>query len=297
MNTPLLQAVRRHADFHADAHGVASTPFPGFVVLRATSPGELLYAISRPLVAIVVQGAKRVTMGARTLDFGAGDSLLITADVPTVSQITSADASQPYCSLVLDLDMSLIQELAMEMSVAEDDRGTPVRVVPTDPEVAATALRMLELLERPSAVPVLGRQLLREMHYWLMAGRHGLAIRNLGVAESRYRQVSKAVAIIRSEFARPLPIARLAEAAAMSPTTLHEHFKALTSLSPLQFQKQLRLIEARRMMLSEGSSASDAAYAVGYESVPQFTREYRRLFGAPPARDVKATMTRIRAVG
>ena len=296
MSTSLLHVVRRYADFYADAQGVAVTPLPGFTVLRATSPSELLYAISRPLVALVVQGTKRVMMGARTFDFGAGDSLLITADVPTISQITGATLAEPYYSLVLDLDPSLIQELALEMSVAEGDRGTPVRVDPTDPEVTATALRMLELLDRPTAVPVLKRQLVREMHYWLMAGRHGPAIRNLGVADSRSRQVSKAVALIRSEFARPLRIERLAEAAAMSPSTLHEHFKAVTSLSPLQFQKQLRLIEARRMMLSENAAACDAAYAVGYESVPQFTREYGRMFGASPVRDVKGTKAKIRAV-
>lgn len=297
MPTPLLRAVRRYADFYADAQGVAPTPLPGFTLLRATSPSELLYAISRPLVALVVQGGKRVTMGARSFDFGAGDSLLITADVPTVSQITRADLSHPYYSLVLDLDPAIVQELAVEMSMAEGDRGTPVRVDATEPEVAATALRMLELLDRPAAVPVLKRQLVREMHYWLMAGRHGPAIRSLGAAESRYRQVAKAVALIRSEFARPLRIERLAEAAAMSPSSLHEHFKAMTSLSPLQFQKQLRLIEARRLMLSAGASASDAAYAVGYESVPQFTREYGRLFGAPPVRDVKEAMAKIRAIG
>ncbi|WP_431256177.1 AraC family transcriptional regulator N-terminal domain-containing protein [Roseateles chitinivorans] len=296
MSTSLLPVVRRYADFYADAQGVAVTPLPGFTVLRATSPSELLYAISRPLVALVVQGNKRVMMGARAFDFGAGDSLLITADVPTISQITGATLVEPYYSLVLDLDPSLIQELALEMSVAEGDRGTPVRVDPTDPEVSATALRMLELLDRPTAVPVLKRQLVREMHYWLMAGRHGPAIRNLGVSDSRSRQVSKAVALIRSEFARPLRIERLAEAAAMSPSTLHEHFKAVTSLSPLQFQKQLRLIEARRMMLSENAAACDAAYAVGYESVPQFTREYGRMFGASPVRDVKGTKARIRAV-
>jgi len=297
MSAPLLHAVRRYADFYADAQGVAPTPLPGFTLLRATRPSELLYAISRPLAAIVVQGSKRVTMGARSFDFGAGDSLLITADVPTISQITRADLSHPYYSLVLDLDPAIVQELAVEMSMAEGDCGTPVRVDATEPEVAATALRMLELLDRPTAVPVLKRQLVREMHYWLMAGRHGPAIRSLGAAESRYRQVGKAVAIIRSEFARPLRIERLAEAAAMSPSSLHEHFKAVTSLSPLQFQKQLRLIEARRMMLSAGASASDAAYAVGYESVPQFTREYGRMFGAPPVRHVKETMAKIRAIG
>lgn len=296
MADSLLDAVRRYADFHADADGIAATPIPGLCLIRAVAPSELLYAISRPLVAIVVQGSKRVTMGNRSFEFGAGDSLLITADVPTVSQITRADARAPYYSIVLDLAPAVIQELAVEMNVAQGDPGTPVHIEPTEPEVTETALRLMRLLDRPAAVPVLQAQLVRELHYWLLAGRHGLAIRNLGLAEGKLRRVSRAVALIRSEYARPLRIEQLAEAAGMSPSSLHQHFRAVTSLSPLQFQKQLRLIEARRMMLSERTSASDAAYAVGYESVPQFTREYGRMFGAPPVRDIKGAKTRLRAV-
>jgi AraC-like DNA-binding protein len=148
----------------------------------------------------------------------------------------------------------------------------------------------MRLLERPSSLPVLRAQLVREIHYWLLAGRHGAAIRALGVADSHARRIARAVAIIRSEYAKPLRIERLAEAAAMSPSSFHQHFRTITSLSPLQFQKQLRLIEARRMMLSEGSDVSSAAFGVGYESVPQFTREYGRMFGLPPAKDIKAAL-------
>ncbi|MFD0320234.1 helix-turn-helix domain-containing protein [Lysobacter gummosus] len=133
------------------------------------------------------------------------------------------------------------------------------------------------------------------MHFWLMSGRHGPAIRNLGMAEGTAHRVARAVAIIRSDYAHPLRIEHLAEAAGMSPSTFHQHFRSVTTLSPLQFQKQLRLIEARRMMLSEGASASNAAYAVGYESVPQFTREYGRMFGASPVRDIKIAQAKVHA--
>ena len=135
----------------------------------------------------------------------------------------------------------------------------------------------------------------RELHYWLLAGRHGAALRRLGGSEGHAQRVSRAVAVLRAEFARPLPVERLAEAAGMSPSSFHAHFRAVTSLSPLQFQKQLRLIEARRLMLSESLPASRAAFAVGYESVPQFTREYGRMFGLPPVRDVEAARGRARA--
>ncbi|WP_325374659.1 AraC family transcriptional regulator [Dokdonella sp.] len=253
------------------------------------------YAISRPLVALVVQGNKRVMIGSATFDFGAGDSLLITADVPTVSQITRADARAPYYALVVDLDPAVIETLALEMDVAQEAGGAPLRVEPTEAEVADAALRLMRLLDRPAAIPVLQVQLIREMHYWLLAGRHGPAIRKLGIVDGTAQRVARAVALIRSDYAQPLRVDRLAEVAGMSPSTFHQHFRAVTTLSPLQFQKQLRLIAARRMMLSEGTSASMAAYAVGYESVPQFTREYGRLFGAPPVRDIRASRTKVYA--
>ncbi|UPG92461.1 AraC family transcriptional regulator [Luteibacter aegosomatissinici] len=292
MAETLLTEVRRYADFHANAQGTAATPITGLTTIRATTPSEMDYAISRPLVALVVQGNKRVMMGSRTFDFGAGDSLLITADVPTISQIMRASAGEPYYSLVFDLDPVVIEALALEMEVAREEMSAPVRVEPTEAEVADAALRLMQLLTRPAAIPILKTQMIREMHYWLLAGKHGPAIRNLGIAEGNAQRVARAVAIIRSGYAQPLRVERLAEAAGMSPSTFHQHFRAVTTLSPLQFQKQLRLIEARRMMLSEGSSASMAAYAVGYESVPQFTREYGRMFGAPPVREIRASRTR-----
>jgi transcriptional regulator GlxA family with amidase domain len=154
--------------------------------------------------------------------------------------------------------------------------------------VADAALRLVRLMDRPASLPVLQAQLVRELHYWLLAGRHGMAIRSLGWPGGHAPQVARAVALLRTGFARPLPVAQLAAEAGMSPSSFHRHFRAATTLSPLQFQKQLRLIEARRLMLSDGVSASSAAFAVGYESVPQFTREYGRLFGLPPVRDVEA---------
>lgn len=289
----LLDTARRYVQAHPGGGVVVRTAIPGLTLVRETSPTALQYAINKPLVALVLQGSKRVTIGSSTFDFGAGESLLITADVPTVSQITRATIAAPYYSLVLDLDPAVIESLVVEIGLAPFAAGTPVRVDPTDREVGDTALRLLRLLGRPAAMPILQTQLIREIHYWLLSGRHGGAIRNLGVVDSHARHVARAVALIRSDFAKPLRIELLAAVAGMSPSTLHEHFRALTSLTPLQFQKQLRLIEARRLMLADGETISNAAYAVGYESVSQFTREYGRMFGLPPARDMKAARTRM----
>lgn len=173
--TPLLEAVRRYADAHP-ADGPIVTPIPGLMVVRATEPSALMHDVQRPLACLVQQGAKRVTAGARTLEFSAGDSLLVTADIPTVSQITRASAAAPYYSLVLELDPALIADLVAQMSPPQEFDPAPLRVDPTDAETADAALRLIALLDRPEALPVLKTQLVREMHYWLLAGRHGDAI-------------------------------------------------------------------------------------------------------------------------
>jgi len=290
--TDLLDAVRRHAEAHHGVDGVAPTPVPGLTTIRALAPSDLAYAISRPIACLVVQGAKLVTMGTQAFPFAAGDSLLITADVPTMSQITRASIAAPYYSLVLELDPVIIAELSAEMEPPAAGVHAPVAVDPTDAEVADAATRLMRLCDRPASVPVLGAQLVREMHYWLLAGRHGAAIRRLGWPDGPLQRIARAVAVLRADYARPLPVERLAAVAGMSPSSFHQHFRAVTSLSPLQFQKHLRLIEARRLMLAEGASASHASFAVGYESVSQFTREYGRLFGRPPVRDTRETRGR-----
>lgn len=294
MTTPLLNAVRRYTGSHADDSGLAQTPIPGLTTIRSSIPSGLVHGIPNPLICLVLQGSKQVTMGAQTFHFHAGDSLLITADVPTVSQITQASVAAPYISLVLDLDPAIIADLNGQMRDVSGVHGvpdvatTPLHFEATDVEVADAALRLMNLLERPAALAVLHAQLVRELHYWLLAGKHGEAIRRLGWLEGHSHRIARAVALLRTEFAQPLPVERLAATAGMSPSSFHHHFRSITSLSPLQFQKQLRLIEARRMLMAEGMSASSAAFAVGYESVSQFTREYGRMFGLPPARDIEA---------
>lgn len=288
MNHALRDAIRRHTETHADAGGIARTGVKGMNLVRATAPGELQYAIQRPLICLVVQGSKQVTMGRRTLAFSGGDSMLLAADAPTLTRITQASRASPYLSFALDLDATLIAELSAEMEAVAVEHGPALRFQPTDAEVADTALRLVRLLDRPASIQVLQGQLVRELHYWLLAGRHGPAIRHLGFPDSRARRIGRAIDLIRKDFSSPLRVEQLAAAAGMSASSFHQHFKAVTSLSPLQFQKQLRLIEARRLMLAKGARPSHAAYEVGYESVPQFTREYRRLFGLPPARETEA---------
>ncbi|MBD8657848.1 AraC family transcriptional regulator [Oxalobacteraceae sp. CFBP 13730] len=295
MHTPLLARVLRYAALQADRDGIAPTPIAGLVAIRVNERSALTSQIARPLACLVLQGSKEVSTGGQKLTFHAGDSLLIMADVPTLSQITQASSRAPYCSLVLDLNPAVIADLATDMATIEETTGAPVRSVPTDAHLTDTALRLMGLIERPAALPVLQAALVREFHYWLLAGRHGAAVRRLGLPDSHVRRVVRAVALLRTDYARRLPVEQLADLAGMSPSSFHQHFRAVTSLTPLQFQKQLRLIEARRLMLTDGINASTAAHAVGYESVQQFTREYGRMFGLPPVRDVNAAHRRLHA--
>jgi len=295
MDSLLLDTVLRYAQANADAGGIARTPIPGLLAIHATSRTALSYQIPRPLACLVLQGSKHVMMGNQSFTFNAGDSLLVMADVPTVSQITRASTAAPYCALAIDLAPEVIADLMTDIAVVEAGGDAPVRLEPTEGHMTDVALRLMRMLERPASIPVLQGALIREFHYWLLAGRHGAAIRRLGLPDSQVRRIARAVALLRSNFARRMPVEQLATLAGMSASSFHQHFRAVTSLTPLQFQKQLRLIEARRLMLAEGRNASSAAHAVGYESVQQFTREYGRMFGMPPVRDV-TTQARLHAV-
>nr|WP_255354009.1 AraC family transcriptional regulator [Enterobacter sp. BWH52] len=283
----LLRVARKYADAHLNKEGVATTPIPGVFILSETAPSMLQFAITKPLLALVLQGRKRVTMGSHTFDFGMGESLLVTMDVPTVSQVITASAATPYYSFVVELDAAVITELVDDMDKLEASPDLPVRVDQIEEDVAETALHLLKLLDRPHALKMLGRQLVRELHYWLLSGRYGKSMRALGNTDSHARRIARAVEIIRAKYDQPLRIKTLADAAGMSISVFHKHFRNVTTLTPLQFQKQLRLVEARKLMLVQGAAISTAAHRVGYESVTQFTREYSRMFGQPPARSIR----------
>lgn len=258
--------------------------------MRAYGPTPITKAIYRPLVCLILQGSKQVLAGPDTYDFNAGQSAIIGADIPVMGRITRASRAEPYLALAVDLDIAMLLDLQTQIGRPAGPATAPasasVVVDDTDVAVADSVLRLMRLLERPEAIAVLHGSMLREVHYWLLTGRHGPAIRGLARPDSYAQHVAKAVAVLRAEFDRPLPVERLAAVAGMSPSSFHQHFRAVTSLSPTQFQKQLRLIEARRRMLSDGLPASRAAFEVGYESISQFTREYGRMFGQPPGRDM-----------
>lgn len=284
MPAELLELCRHYADTHADRSGVAVTPVPGLTVIRALHPGDLQAAINRPLIAMLLQGRKCVTTGTERFEYGPGEAMVIAADVPTTSQITQASLRDPYYALVLELDIAILRELQDATPVAQED-GLYVGIEPMNAEVTDAACRLARLFAHPPALAVLGEGLRRELHYWLLRSVHGAAIRALGAVDSYSGRIGRAVAVLRKDFTRTISVEELAGVAGMSVSVFHQHFRAITTTSPLQFQKQLRLIHARRLMLAEGKGIAQAAYTVGYASVSQFTREYARMYGVPPGRD------------
>lgn len=284
----LKQAVRTYAASHANSDGLAVTPVPGLRMMCVESPRGDLHSIYRPLLCLVLQGAKRMAVGREERIFSAGQSVIVSADMPVVGRIVHASPSEPYLAVAVELEMSILREVAAQLGNVRAPRPSAVRTLfanDTEAAVLDCATRLMRLLDHPEATPFLRTGIVRELHYWLLSGRHGGDLRALADPSSHATRLGAAIGILRAEYRSRISVERLADAAAMSLTAFHKHFKQLTSLTPGQYRKRLRLIEARRLMLDQGLSASSAAFEVGYESVSQFTREYRRMFQAPPKRD------------
>jgi len=288
MANDLREAVRRHTEGQSETTAGVVTPVRGLYLVRRTTPSEMEHTVVQPLVCLVLQGCKRVSMGTGASSYAAGDMMIVTGNVPAVSRIIQASITNPYLALAFDLDFSVITDLVMnEPEVHSRPSGQD-----TNHELRDALRRLVLLLDRPESLAVLKNGLLREIHHWLILGRQGLAIRRLGSADSNARRIARAVAILRANYAKPVQIEHLAAAAGMSRSGFHQHFHAITSLTPLQFQKQLRLIEARRLIVSSGKILSQVAFEVGYESASQFSREYARMYGQPPTRDKRAASAR-----
>lgn len=284
----LKQAVQTYASRHANSDGLALTPVQGLRMMCVDEPRGTLHSIYRPLVCLVLQGAKHLTVGLEKRVVSTGQSIVVTADMPVAGRIMEASPSAPYLAIAVELEMTILRDVALQLGGAHPQRAsrTPALLAEeTDAEILSCVSRLMRLLDRPEAIPLLRPAILWELHYWLLSGQHGVTLRTLAAPEGHARRLAAAIAILRQEYRSRVSVERLAAATAMSFTAFHKHFKSMTSLTPGQYQKRLRLIEARRLMLDEGRSATSAAFEVGYESVPQFTREYSRMFRMPPKRD------------
>ncbi len=293
--TPLARAVDRYTALHpASPAGDGSfyeTAVAGlcFVRYRAPRPPEhVLYGAS---LCVVVQGSKTAVVGETVLTYGPGDCLVLALDLPLVAHITEATPAVPYLALLVALDAALLVEVAGQAGVRAAAPASPAlgAFVGPLPEAAADALlRLVRLLETPAAIPALAEPVLRELYYWLLTGPDGPALARATLPGTAARRVAGAIRQMKDAFPGPVRVEALAAAAGMSASAFHAHFKAATALAPLQYYKRLRLLEARRLLAAGAETARDVAFRVGYESPSQFSREYARTFGAPPARDAAA---------
>lgn len=279
---------------HAPDDGMHEMPISGLGLIRSGQPTEPIHVVHQPAVCIIAQGAKAVMLGGEVYRYDPATHLVISVDLPLAGHVTQASPDRPYLCFRLDLDPAVLSELVLDgpaPGAGEVARG--LHLSPTTPELVDAAARLLRLLDRPQNAAALAPLISREIHYRLLTGDQGGAVRHIAAAESKLAQVSRAIAWIKANFHRPFSVETVAREARMSPSAFHQHFKAVTAMSPLQYQKQLRLQEARRLMVGGLRDAQAAGFDVGYESPSQFTREYARLFGAPPARDA----ARLRADG
>ncbi len=265
------------------------TGISGLSLHRRVAPTEPVSGLYEPSVCLVAQGAKRVLLGEDSLIYDARNYLITSVHLPTVVQIFRATRKKPYLGLVLKLDMRGISQLILDSHLPPPRAEGSPRGMGTGkvtPPLLSAFVRLVGLLDEPRDIPILAPVIQREIGYRLLVGEQGARLRRIASGGSQGHQVAGAIEWLKGNFAKPLRIDDLAAQARMGSSTFHHHFRALTALSPLQFQKQLRLHEARRLMLAERLDAASAGFQVGYESPSQFSREYSRLFGAPPLRDI-----------
>jgi AraC-like DNA-binding protein len=270
--------------------GGYETAIPELMLYRFSNPTEPTEVMQQPAVYVVVQGRKQVTVGDDTYIYDPSQYLAVSLALPAIARVVEASPEKPYLCMTLRVDARELAALIVEAGLPaprDDHDGRAIYVSPLGSPLLDGLLRLVRLLDTQQDIPVLAPLILRELHYRLLQGEQRGRLAEIAIGNGRLRRVSGAIAWIKQHFAEPLQIEALAKRVNMSPSALHSHFKAVAAMSPIQYQKRLRLQEARRLLLSGETSAEAVAYAVGYASPSQFSREYARLFGQPPRRDAE----------
>jgi len=280
--TELQTLIARHAA-GAEGRGLVH----GLRLHAESIPALPVHSMYEPVFGIVAQGAKRIVLGDRGFDYQARHYLVVPLDLPVTSHVTKASEGAPFLSATLALKPELVATLLLETTSGDrsSDESLGIGVSRAPDELLEAVVRLLRLLERPSDIPILQPMIEREIVWRLLCGDQGGLVRQIGLADSRLSKISQAIRWIREHYADTLRIEDVAERVAMSPTSFHRHFRAATAMSPLQYQKQIRLQEARSRLMAKADDVASIGFSVGYDNPSQFSREYARLFGAPPGRD------------
>jgi len=267
-----------------------TTAYPGLSIYRQEAPTELISYLQEPSVCLIAQGHKRVLLGEDEYFYDQEHYLVSSVDLPLVAQILEASRKKPYLGITLHLEKKQIAQMMIDNHVAISKKqpgGRGLAVSRVELPLVQALLRLIDLLETPEDIPVLAPLIQREILYRLLTSEQGARLRQIAMVGSHSHQIARAIDWLRENYDKAFKVEELAALSGMSTSGLHYHFRAVTAMSPLQFQKRIRLNEARQLMLMEQKDATTAAFAVGYESPSQFSREYSRLFGAPPSRDIK----------
>jgi AraC-like DNA-binding protein len=288
MQSSLLTTVIAYIEGQGGGQGLFPTPMGGINIVRSNEPRIPMRQVYRPSLCVVLQGAKQIHFGEHILHYGAMECLVVSVELPASGRVVDASPDTPYIGITVDLDVAVLRDVLDQMEtrpVATGGSGPGAFVGKVNDALADCMQRLVKMSDTPDAIPILYPAAMRELCYHLLSGPLGGEICNLALPETSTERVARAIRLLHTNFAETLRVEKLAEEARMSASSFHQHFKALTSMTPLQFQKQLRLLEARRLMVTEAASVADAAYQVGYESASQFSREYSRSFGIAPKQD------------
>ncbi|WP_455274938.1 AraC family transcriptional regulator [Rhizobium herbae] len=273
---------------YAERHSVGTEPYYTAIadmsVVQHLRPTDLSPVLYRPILCLVLQGAKQTSFGETVVTFAQGQSVIVSLELPTFARVVQASTERPYLALSLHIDISLLRELAAEIEDLGQDKDPSHAVAAGEADYAIlnAAERLFDLIDKPAAAQILKPLVMREIHFWLLSAGHGGLLRQIVQNNGHSARISEAATYIRHNYRDALRVPELAKVAGMSESAFHQHFKAVCGTSPLQFQKRLRLLEARRLMVAEDLSVSAAAMSVGYESPTQFSREFARMFGSPP---------------
>ncbi|MCM5680672.1 AraC family transcriptional regulator [Schlegelella sp. S2-27] len=273
---------------HATVEGLQRTAIPGVSVVRSGALTMPMPVVYEPTLCLIAQGRKQVMLGTTAYVYHPAKYLIASVDLPVTGSVIEASEEAPYLSLVLDLDMAELSDLALRHPLADEADAAPssgIVLNDTTPALLDAAVRLVGLLDTPDDIEALSPLVVREILYRLLTCPGNGLVRQMAKANSRLNQIARAIAWLREHYNEPFRIDDLADIAGMGRSTFHAHFKAVTSMSPLEFRTQLRLQEARRLMVAEAMDAAGAGYRVGYESPSQFSRDYARMFGMPPAKD------------